>query len=228
MTINGGTPYIQRGGQEDLKRIMKSDIAVAATIDVSIPAGFGVIPAGAIMAKISESTNRIGKYIPYVPRVPSAGLTTVPGAAYLVQDGAANTSAYVTMNDSYKFAVGDHLVAVDSDASPVDLGAITAIDRTTYSHMALITVTNNVTTGITIAKGGLVTIQSLTTTPFVQAKGILLGAVDTGVGENAKGGDGVICVKRGEFYFGNLQNYDSVYVASDLSAVVLNSQIITI
>ena len=210
--MHGETPYIVRAGQEDYKRLFYSDPEIAMKLPITIPGGFGIIKAGTVMAKVSESTSRLGYYVPYTPETPAAGLTTYPGIAYLVTDGAASTSVYVTMADSYKFAVGDHLGASDANtaaASGIDLGAITAIDRTTNSHMALITVTNNVTTAITVAQGGCVWHQSTTSAPFTLAKGILLGSVDTGTGEDCKGALGTLVKKNAILYKGLLAGYDS-------------------
>lgn len=210
--MHGETPFIVRAGQEDYKRLFYSDPEIAAKLPITIPGGFGIIKAGTVMAKISESTSRLGYAVPYTPETLAAGLTTYPGISYLVTDGAASTSVYVAIADSYKFAVGDHLAAGDANTasgSNIDLGAITAIDRTTYPHMALITVTNNVTTAITVAQGGAVWIQTKTTAPFVYATGILLGSVDTGTGANCKGALGTLVKKNAILYKGLLAGYDS-------------------
>lgn len=220
----GSQPYgVVRTGPTDLRSIFKSRPEDAFIKDISIPGGYGVIPAGAVMGIITESTSRKGMYVPYVcaDNGISAALTTYPGLAYLTTDGAANAYAYVVMADSYKFAVGDHLGVADSDtdgASTIDLGAITAIDRTTYSHIALITATNNVTTEITVANGGCIFIQTKTTAPYVEAKGILAGAVDTGTGENAKGGQGNLVLGNAVLYKGRLYGYDTE-VYTDLGCV---------
>lgn len=220
----GDTPYINRGGQVDYKRLFYSNPNHALTKTVHVPGGFGVLPAGQVMGKVSESTNRLGYYTPYVTEAVEPGTGLVwPGLAYLVTDGAASTSAYVTMDDSYKFAIGDHLVGQDSDDTPIDLGAITAIDRTTYTHMALITVTNNVTTALTIAKGACISIQTTTGSPYTKALGILATAIDTGEGENAKGGDGVMILKNAMLYKNLLQSYDA-NALTDLSNSVEDGQ----
>jgi len=214
----GQTPYVFKGGQEDLKRLFYSDPDKAFSRVITIPAGYGVIKAGAVMGIITESTNRAGQYVPYTGLDAAgnvaAGIANLFGAAFLVADPSTDTYCYVTMDDSYKFAVGDHLVAGDSDLSNTDLGAITAIDRTTYSHMAKITVTNSFGSE-TIAKGAVITIQSATGSPYVAAAGILKAAVDTGIGENAKGAQGVMVIKNAMFYSANLYNYNSD-VATDL------------
>lgn len=218
----GSQPYgVVRTGQADIRALFKSRPEDAFIKDISIPGGYGIVPGGTVMGIITESTNRKGMYVPYVLEGLSAGLTTYPGLAYLTLDGAANAYVYVTMSDSYKFAVGDHLAAGDSDtdgASSIDLGIITAIDRTTYSHIALITVTNQVTTAITVANGGCVWIQTKTAAPFVEAKGILAGGVDTGEGEHSKGGAGNLVLGNAVLYKGALYGYDDE-AATDLGNV---------
>jgi len=221
----GSQPYgVVRTGQADLRTLFKSRPEDAFIKDISIPGGYGVVPAGSVMGIITESTNRKGMYVPYVPVDGgdiAAGLTNVPGLAYTVADGADSTSVYVTMEDSYKFAVADHLAASDSDtygASNADLGAITAIDRTTYSHMAVITVTNAFSSDFTMANGACVFIQSKTAAPYIEAKGILAGGVDTGEGEHAKGGAGNLILGNAVLFKGALYNYDTE-VATDLGNV---------
>ena len=217
----GDTPYILRGEQEDLRKLFYSDPNRAMAHVITIPAGYGVLPAGTVMGEITESTSRNNYYVPYSPVVDGdafgAGLTTVFGLAYLTNEPGTNLVGHVTMEDSYKFAVGDHLAAWDDDDVQVDLGAITAIDRTTYTHIATITVTNAFGSE-TVAKGGAIGIQIKTTTPFVAAKGILKGSVDTGKGEYAKGAQGVLVVKSAMLYVNSLYNY-TTNVLSDLGGV---------
>lgn len=209
----GQTPYIFRGGQEDLKRLFYSDPDKAFARAITIPAGYGVVKAGAVMGIITESTNRVGQYVPYTG-IDAAGnvaaaVENLFGAAFLTTNPTTGTTAQVTIADSYKFAVGDHLVAGDSDLDGnTDLGVITAIDRTTYTHIAAITVTNSFGSE-TIAKGAVITIQSATSSPFVAGVGILKAAVDTGVGENAEGGQGVIVISNAMMYSASLYNWNS-------------------
>ena len=215
----GQTPYIFRGGQEDLHRLFYSDPTKAFAKVITIPAGYGVIPAGAVMGLVSESTSRVGYYVPYAQfdavGNQAAGISNAYGLAFMVNDPSTGTSVNVTMEDSYKFAVGDHLVAADSDLTPKDLGAITAIDRTTYTHIAVITVTSACDSE-TQAKGGAVTIQTTTSTPYVKATGILKAGVDTGTGENAKGAQGVLVIQNAMLYVNSLYNYNAD-VLTDLS-----------
>jgi hypothetical protein len=204
----GQTPHLRRGAQVDPKRLFYSDQNIALTKQVTIPPGYGFLPAGTVMGKISESTNRAGQFVPYAVQAPTAGLAFL-GGAYLTQDGAASAECHVTMEDSYAFAVGDHLGAVDSDATPIDLGAVVSIDRTTYSHKAVITATNDVTAAITVAAGGMIFIQTDASTPFSTAAGILLTGVDTGYGEMADGGQGVVVLSNAILYKGLIPNLDA-------------------
>ena len=220
----GDTPYIYRGSQEELKSLFYSDPNRALAKVITIPAGYGVIKAGAVMGLISESTNRVDQYVPYtgldsVGNV-AAGVANLFGAAFLTADPSTGTEGQVTLDDSYKFAVGDHLVAGDSDLSNTDLGAITAIDRTTYTHIAAITVTNSFGSE-TKAKGAVITIQTTTASPYVKAVGILKATVDTGTGENAKGAQGVLVIKNAMLYKDLLYNYNAD-VLTDLSGSVEN------
>ena len=211
----GDTPYVHLGGQADLKRLFYSDPNKALAKPITIPGGYGIIKGGTVMGIITESTSRKNYYVPYV-FADSAGLIAAlaeddaRGLAYLVADqGGASTDAYVTMDDSYKFAVGDHLQAQDSDyATQTDCGAISAIDRTTYLHMAKITVANTIGV-LQTSKGASISIQTKTASPYVEAKGILKAAVDTGTGENAKGGQGVFFLKNAMLYVNSLYCYNA-------------------
>lgn len=210
------TPSIIYGGQEDYKRLYYSDPIAALKIPITISPGFGVLKMGTVISENDSSSGNGGKYIPYDPHATVTGAEDAPTRAYLVQDGAASTAAYVTIEDSYKFAVGDTVDAVDSDLSIVTCGAITAIDRTTYTHMANITVTNNVTTGITTAKFGYIYISGAET-----ASGVLEKSVDTGTGSNAKGANATIIIKNAVLYTGMLENMDS-NARTDLSATAIS------
>jgi len=217
MATLSDTPQVLRGYQTDPKRVFYSDINLALKREVFIPAGYGYLEPGTVLAQISESTNRVYQCVPYAFENPSSDTDNFHGA-YLLQNGAASAYAYVTLDDSYKFAVGDHIAAVDSDLNPVDVGAITAIDRTTHPNYAVITGTDDVPTGITTAKNGAIFIQTATSSPYTCALGFLFGGVDTGTGEDAAGAQGVIILSNAMLYKGMVFNYDSK-VQTDLSSV---------
>lgn len=225
----GDTPFMdiggQLGGQEDLKRLFYSDPDKSFCKSITIPGGYGNIKAGTAMGIITESTGRLNYHVPYVfadteGLIPALAEDNAKGFAYLVQDqGGSSEDVFLTMDDSYKFAVGDHVQIQDSDyATQTDCGAITAIDRTTYSHMAKVTVTNTI--GIVeVAKGACMSIQTATGAPFVKAVGVLKGGVNTGVGEDAKGGQAVLVIKNAMLYKSGLNCYNDDALADMASAI---------
>jgi hypothetical protein len=227
--VYGDTPYMVRGGQQDYKRIFYSDQNRALTKPVTLLGGFGVIPGGTVLGIVTESTNRKGYYVPYVAEKgnwPDAGSAIQwPGITYVTAALEVNKICYVEMEESYRLAVGDHLAATDTDGTVTDVGAITAIDRTSFSHIAKITVTNNFAV-CTLAKGAGIWIQTKTADPHVEAKGFLLSAVDTGEGENSKGAQGSLILSNAVLYKGNLKGHnsdvdDDIGTSSDGKYVVL-------
>ncbi len=218
MVYLGDTAYLQRSGQLDPKRVFESDLNYSLQRSISIVPGYGILPPGCIMGQITESTSRKGMFVPYAIQTAELVSNNFYGA-YLLLEGAADLLCYMTIDDSYKFAVGDHLGAVDSDATAIDLGAVTAIDRTTYATQAIVTVTNNVTTAMNIAKWAFVFIQTDTSTPFTTAQGLLAGSYDTGTGENAKGAEGSMVLSNAMVKYGLIPNYDAGAL-TDLSGVL--------
>jgi hypothetical protein len=210
-------------GQEGFyKRLWYSNPANALMRDVTISAGYGVLRAGTALAKNVSAAGNVGQYVPYCPTVPDSSSEVQQGNAFIVTDGAANAYVYVTKNDSYKFVVGDDLIAYDTDTattSAIELGAITAIDRTTYVHMAKITVTANLTTGITVALSGAVHVEcgADSSNGFSDCAGILASSVDTGTGENAQGALAPMIMSNAVLYSGACENLDTAG-KTDISA----------
>jgi hypothetical protein len=223
-TLYGDTPHILRGGQIDRRSIFgPCNLDAILQVPVIIPPGYGYIPAGAVMGKISESTSRLYQYVPYTPQNAAGGLaaalSTMFGAAYLLSDpGSAATTLDVTMDDSYKFMVGDHIAALDNDTTAIDCGAITQIDRTTYKDKAVITIVQTDLSAVDSANGGCIVIQTDTSSPYQTAVGVLVGGVNTGVGANAQGGQGVVVISNAILNVGALYNLDSGAI-TDLGAV---------
>lgn len=220
----GDIASVVYGTQTDYKRIYYSNPNHAMVLEVTIGAGFGVIPAGTPMAKVTGDGNTKNKYVPYNPTtISSAVLNT--GRAYLVSDAPNDTYVYVTMDDSYKFQVGDQIYIADNNSktsSSEDLGVITAIDRTTYSHMAKITATNTISSStFTVAQSACIFHEAGAdnSNTWSDCAGILDVAVDTGTGENAKGGLGTIVFSNAMLYNGMCPNVDSA-AETDLSATV--------
>jgi len=208
--VLGDTPYMVRGGQEDYKRVFYSDQNRALTKPISILPGYGVLPGGTVMGIVTEG--RVGYYVPYAaegPNTPGAGFQKAwPGITYVTLDLTTDKVCQIMLADSYRFAVDDHVAATDTDDTETDAGAITAIDRTTYSHIAVLTSTNNFAAA-TVAKGGNVYIQTAAGDPFTKAQGILFSAVDTGYGEKAKGAQATLVLSNAILYKAALLGYNS-------------------
>jgi len=205
----------QKTYQKDYKRLYYSEENASLKVPITLQAGYGLIEAGTALAKNnSAAATRLGYFVPYDPTATITGAEVAPGRAYLVQDsGTTASDLYVTIADSYKFAVGDDVIIVDNDTAAENLGAITAIDRATYSHMAKITVT--------VATGG----TSFTTADFAYivvegydtCVGILEKSVDTGTGANANGANATLILGNCVLYTGSLINLDSA-AKTDLAA----------
>lgn len=207
----GDTPHLVRGVQTDYKNIYYSRPEIALVVDVAIQAGYGKLEAGTVLAKnLSASTSRYGRYVPYNP-TSWTGAEYHPGRAFLVQAGANATKLlYVTLEDSYKFAVGDDVCIGDNVTADENLGAITAIDRTTYPHMAVITATTNIGgTAFTTARLAYCCVEAGTSNGYSVAVAILAKTVDTGTGVNAKGAVAPIILSNAVLYDGMLVNCDS-------------------
>ena len=209
---------VQNTFQKDYKRLYYSDEQAALKVPITLKAGYGLIEAGTALARnTSASATRLGYFVPYDPTATITGAETAPGRAYLVQDsGTTASDLYVTIADSYKFAVGDDLIIVDNDTAAENLGAITAIDRATYSHMAKITVTTATGgTSFTTADFAYITVEG-----YDVCIGILEKTVDTGTGANANGANATMILGNCVLYTGSLVNLDAAAV-TDLSAATI-------
>ena len=191
------TPFIKYGLQEDAKRLYFSEPKAARKIPRTVRSGYGILEHGLVMA-VNTSAGTAGKLIPYNPTAVT-GVEIAPGRAYLVADsGAANKLLDVTIEDSYKFKVGDDLMLVDDTTTVENLGAITGIDRTTVKHKATITVTTDIGgTPFTVARFAFVYIGGADA-----AIGILEKSVDTLTGEDGKDANTVLILGNAVLYKG--------------------------
>ena len=216
--MQGDSPNILYGpGQQDYRRLFYSDEAVALMVPITLSAGFGVLKAGTALAKNTSAltTGNTAKYVPYNPTA-CTGAEDAPVRAYLVQGSTASADVYVGMTDSYKFKVGDDIIVDNSTLSGENLGAITAIDRTTYTHMAKITATTAVSgTGYTTATFSYIIPEGADT-----CVGILSKSVDTGSGANAVGANAGLLLKNYVVYTAGLINVDAAAIV-DLSLTAL-------
>lgn len=203
-------PNVTHGIAKDYKRLYYSDRAIALILEKTIQAGYGLLEAGTVMAENLSAAGGDGKLVPYNPAT-ITGAEVAPARAYIVQDTHITTpEVYVTLDDSYKMAVGDDLIIADDDTAAENLGAISAIDRTTYTHMAKITATTNIGgVAFTTADFAHVYIEAGAGSTFSTAVAILDKAVETGTGASALGAFGVIVVSNAILYTGSLVNADS-------------------
>jgi len=215
----GDIPYVQYGAQEDLRALYYSDPNAALKVPITLKSGYGVLQKGTCLA-LDLSANSSGLLVPYsITTFAASASEIVTGRAYLVADlaGSANV-LYVNMNDSYKFAVGDDLVVNDNNSSAEDLGAITAIDRTTYSHMASITTTTTTSGAFGTANYAYAIVEAGTSgNNYSDCVGILEKSVDTGIGSNAKGAVATMIIGNCVLYEGVLLNIDAA-AKTDISA----------
>lgn len=222
LTNNGDTPHLIRGEQTDFKRLFYSNPQVALTVPIALMAGYGLLEAGTSLAVNKSASGKAGYYLPYNPTT-FTGTEDHPGRAYLVQSsGTTASTLYVTIADSYKFNVGDDAIIKDNTTAAENLGAITAIDRTTYSHMAAITVTTATGgTSFTTARFAYICVEAGdSSNNYSDCVGVLLAAVDTGTGANAKGGQGVLLLGNAVLYDGMLVNVDAA-AKTDISMSTL-------
>ena len=209
----GDAPHVVYGVQEDYRRLYKSNPEAALRFDMTLQSGYGLLKAGTVLSKnlSNLTTGGKGRLLPYNPTA-FTGAENHPGRAYLVADtGATATVVYVTMDDSYKFKVGDDLIINDDTTSAENLGVITSIDRTTYPHMAGINVTAAIGgTAFTVARKGHVLVEAGdSSNNYSDAMGILEKSVDTGIGANAAGANVDIILSNVLLYEGMLTNLDA-------------------
>ena len=219
MAVGRDIPSIIYGAQTDYKRLYYSDPEAALKVPITIMAGYGQLEMGTTLAKNLSAAGGVGKMAPYNPTT-FTGAEDHPGRAYLVADSGTTTpELYVNMNDSYKFAVGDDLIINDNTTTAENLGAITAIDRTTESHRAKITATTNIGgVAFTTARKAYVCVEAGdSSNNYSDGVGILEKSVDTGTGVNAKGAIATMILGNCVIYTGMLTNVDAAF-RTDVSA----------
>jgi hypothetical protein len=214
-------PSIIRGVQDDYRALYYSEPMAALKVPVTLQAGYGLLKLGTALAKNLSALTTGGrdKLVPYNPTT-FTGAELHPGRAYLVANsGTATNELYVTIEDSYKFLVGDDLIINDDTTSAENLGAITAIDRTTEAHRAKITTTTNVGgTSFTTARKACVFVEAgISANNYSDGVGILEKSVDTGTGLNAKGAVATLILGNCVLYEGLLTNIDDAF-KTDVSA----------
>jgi hypothetical protein len=213
MTVGRDIPSVLFGAQDEYKHLYESDPRAALKLPVTLQSGFGQLKMGTALAvNTSSSSTNYNKTIPYDQSAKTGAEASADARAYIVQDGAGTTSVSVTIDDSYKFIVGDEIQAIDADTTSADLGAITDIDRTTYPTRAVITTTNALSSDYTTANFAYVALKGSDA-----CVGILEKSVNTGTGANAQGAIATMVLGNAIFRSGMLTNVDSA-ARTDLSA----------
>lgn len=212
------TPSIVYGAQKDYKKLFFSNEGAAIVKQITIPAGYGELEAGMALARNASAAGSLGKYVPYNPTT-FTGTEDHPGRANLVADpGAGASIVYVTLDDAYKFIVGDDLIINDDSETVENLGAITEVDVTTYTHMGKITATTNISATFLTAQFVYVCVEAGdSSNNYSDCAGILEKAVDAGTGSSAQGAIATMILKNANLYTGMLVNVDAAAL-TDLSA----------
>ncbi|MHC5214034.1 MAG: hypothetical protein ACYSOO_05545 [Planctomycetota bacterium] len=214
-------PSIIRGAQDDYRNLYYSEPMAALKVPVTLQSGYGLLKIGTALAKNLSALTTGGKdqLLPYNPTT-FTGAEKHPGRAYLVADsGAAATILYVSQDDSWKFKVGDDVIINDDTTAAENLGAVTAIDRTTDLSRAAITITTQTGgTSFTVARKANIFVEAGTSgNNYSDGVGILEKSVDTGTGENAKGAVATLILGNCVLYEGLLTNVDAAF-RTDVSA----------
>lgn len=210
---NTDIPTVIHGVQDDYKRLFYSEEMACLRVPVTLQAGYGLIKAGTVMAKNLSAAGNKAKLVPYAATTFAAGAAAFDAArAYLVANsGTTDKYVYVSMDDSYKFAVGDDVIINDNTTSAENKGAVTAIDRTSETHRAKITFTAAIGgTAFTTARYAHILVEAGTSANnYSDAVGILQASKDTGLGANSAGAVGVLILGNCVLYEGMLTNMDS-------------------
>jgi hypothetical protein len=204
-------PQMQRGVQKDYKRLYYSNPEAALKVPITIMAGYGPLEQGSAMAINLSAAGKAGLLVPYNPLV-FTGNEYHPGRAYLVADTHITVpQVYVSMDDSYKFTVGDDLIINDDTTARENLGAISAIDRTTDVTRAKITAGTNIggTAFVVSAKGYVAVEAGAAGNNYSDCVGLLEKSVHCGIGSRAAGALATLILGNAVLYDGLLANFDA-------------------
>jgi hypothetical protein len=216
--LGGSIPQVVNNPEgAGIKKLFFSKRDIALIKDKTLAAGYGVLKAGTVLSKNTSAAGNAGLLVPYVPvygsQVAALNTDAALGLAAMVANGSSG-HVYVSLNDSYKFVVGDQLYYQNTSGDGlVDCGVITAIDRTTSGIMADITCGAYVATNATVAKHAYVYVVS-GSTPFSIAAYILDKDVDTGVGEDAVGALASVVISNAILYTTSLINCTAAAITS--------------
>lgn len=215
--IRSSIPQMNRYAEvPGIKPLFHSVRDIALIFDKTAQAGYGYLKAGTVMALNCSDAGGVGKIVPYVPISTSVTLggDSAIGVAPVVQD-CASGHIYVSLQDAYKFEVGDDLyLDNDSDEGPVKAAAITDIDVTTSTLYADITTSAFSHGNFTVAKKAYAYVQTSEDDPYTAAKYILDKDVDTGLGAEAAGALTSVLVSNAILYKNNMINLTAAAITA--------------
>jgi len=125
------------------KKLFHSRRDVALLLDKTVRGGYDGLEMGTVMAVDQNS----GLLTPYVPDTIS---TEDVGRVFLLNDIATAATFDVILAASYKFEVGDVIVLTDTGGS-YEEATISDIDRVTYQHKAVITLSAAIAGSFSVA-----------------------------------------------------------------------------
>jgi hypothetical protein len=127
------------------KRLFHSRREIALLLDKTVRGGFGELEMGTIMSIDQNS----GNLVPYIPDTIS---TEDVGRAFLLNNiASAGTSFDLLLSDSYKFESGD-VIILTSTAGTYEEATISDVDRVSYPHKAVVTLSAGTSAGFTVAE----------------------------------------------------------------------------
>jgi hypothetical protein len=211
--IRSSIPQMNRYPEtKGIMALFHSKRDIALIIDKTVAGGYGYLKAGTVMA-VDTTT---GKLVPYVPI--STAVVLGADSAIGVSPVVANSTSghiFTSIDDSYKYALGDTLeLDNDDDDGPVEAAVITDIDRTTSTIMADITTTGFSHGNYTVAKSAYCYPKTYASDPYTLAAYILDKDIDTGVGELAAGALTSVVVSNAVLYKNNLINLTAAAITA--------------
>ena len=215
----GDKPQINRGFEGEGKRLFYSERAISLLMNKTVQEGYGLLDMGTAMAAPTVS----GELVPYPPVAFSGEDFSDPKfSAYipLILDGTVDAWFYCSNADAAKVRVGQAmgLAFYNTGYTYVDLGDVVSITLNSgVNGRAKIVVTNAPTTNATVARQAAAYVKTDSSSPYAKCSCIADKGVDTGIGQNAKGGLTSVVISNAILYRYMCQNLDSDAI-TDLSA----------
>ncbi len=211
----GSVPQSNRGpktlGQRPLFHSVRD---IALIIDKTVKAGYGALKLGTILAVNDAVVGAadFGLLVPYAETDMTQNDSNAK--AYLIANGSnGSNEVFTTVEDAYKFTLGDNLIIGCNAAASQDLGEITAVTLEASNTRVKITATANLAdAGGDFSAANYACIYVRTddaAAPFSKAVYILDKDIDTGVGPNALGANTSLVISNAILYTHSLIGFDA-------------------